>query len=118
MRYLALALALLAGPAASQDEVVSASGGVLRILDKTTGDLEDVDVAIGQIGGEGRVEIALEECRYPAGNPSGDAFAFVTVFVTGLEDPAFRGWLIGSAPALHAMNHPRYDVWVLSCTTS
>ncbi len=118
MRGLALISMLLAGPALAQNEVTSASGGVLRILDKTTGALEDVDVAVGETGGTGRVEIALEDCRYPSGNPSGDAFAFVTVFVRGLEDPAFRGWLIGSAPALYAMNHPRYDVWVLSCTTS
>jgi hypothetical protein len=32
--------------------------------------------------------------------------------------PVFQGWLIGSAPALHALDHPRYDVWVLRCNNA
>ncbi|MEO0381372.1 MAG: DUF2155 domain-containing protein, partial [Pseudomonadota bacterium] len=27
-------------------------------------------------------------------------------------------WMIASAPALSAMEHARYDVWVMRCTTS
>jgi hypothetical protein len=31
------------------------------------------------------------------------------------ETALFEGWLIASAPALNAMDHPRYDVWALRC---
>ncbi|MDA9980314.1 DUF2155 domain-containing protein, partial [Yoonia sp.] len=30
----------------------------------------------------------------------------------------FAGWMLASAPALNAMDHPRYDVWALRCITS
>ncbi len=30
----------------------------------------------------------------------------------------FSGWMLASAPALNAMDHPRYDVWALRCITS
>ncbi len=29
----------------------------------------------------------------------------------------FRGWMFASSPALNALEHPVYDVWVISCTT-
>ena len=30
-------------------------------------------------------------------------------------EPVFSGWMFASSPALSAMEHPIYDVWVLSC---
>jgi hypothetical protein len=65
-----------------------------------------------------RMQVDLGECRYPEGNPSGDAFAFVTLRIEGQVEPVFRGWMIASAPALNALDHPRYDVWVIRCTTA
>ncbi len=29
----------------------------------------------------------------------------------------FRGWMFASSPALNALEHPVYDVWVIDCTT-
>ncbi|NOX82694.1 MAG: DUF2155 domain-containing protein [Alphaproteobacteria bacterium] len=29
----------------------------------------------------------------------------------------FRGWMFASSPALNALEHPVYDVWVISCAT-
>ena len=37
---------------------------------------------------------------------------------TGDENRLFAGWMIASAPALSALEHPRYDIWVIRCTTS
>ncbi|MCW8843320.1 MAG: DUF2155 domain-containing protein, partial [Rhodobacteraceae bacterium] len=36
---------------------------------------------------------------------------------TASEAPLFQGWMIASSPALSALDHPRYDVWVLRCKT-
>jgi hypothetical protein len=30
----------------------------------------------------------------------------------------FRGWMFASSPALAAMEHPVYDVWILDCKNS
>ena len=64
----------------------------------------------------GGLSLTLKECRYPEDNPSGDAFAFLTIDEQGVE--IFSGWMIGSSPALNALDHQRYDVWVLRCKTS
>jgi hypothetical protein len=94
------------------------TGAVLRVLDKLNAKVHDVTLANGARDVEGLVEIHLKECRFPKGNPSGDAFAFLSVREAGVAQPIFRGWMVASSPALNPMNHPRYDVWVLRCTTS
>jgi hypothetical protein len=29
----------------------------------------------------------------------------------------FSGWMIADSPALSALDHARYDVWILRCLT-
>ncbi len=99
-------------------EVRPGAGAVLRGLDKVSGAVTDLDMRIGDTAKFGRLTVVLNECRYPTDNPAGDAFAYLTVRAEGLEAPAFDGWMIASSPALSALDHPRYDVWVIRCRTS
>ncbi|NNE53770.1 MAG: DUF2155 domain-containing protein [Sulfitobacter sp.] len=117
MRILLFLLAFLALPATAE-VVTTASGGVLRALDKISGDTVDIEIPAGGKAGVGSLEIVLVECRYPAGNPSGNAYAALEISETGRAGTLFSGWMIASAPALSAMEHPRYDVWVIRCITS
>jgi hypothetical protein len=99
----------------ANSQVVVATGGVLRVLDRLTGTVTDYDLAPGQKQVVGRLTLRLDECRYPADSPLADAFAHVTILDSGLIDPVFHGWMVASSPALSALDHPRYDVWVLHC---
>lgn len=98
--------------------VEMARGAVLRGIDKVSGEVRDIELATGGQEMLGRLTVELGECRYPVENPNGDAFAFLTVRAAGLEDPAFEGWMVASSPALSALDHPRYDVWVIRCMSS
>ncbi len=117
-RFLAGALVVLQVSSLSAQQVTNAPGGILRALDKTSGQAVDLHMRSGQAGTYGSLEIMLRECRYPTGNPSGDAFASLVIAERGKEGTLFSGWMIASAPALSAMEHQRYDVWVIRCTTS
>jgi len=119
MTRLTLLLCALALPAAAQEAAIAhAPGGVVRWLDKVSGDLADIDLARGQSVVKGRLTIQLDECRYPYADPASNAYAHLTV-VDSLNDntPVFSGWMIASSPSLSAMDHPRYDVWILRCDT-
>ncbi len=111
-----LILALVAAPAFSQD-VSTAPAAILRGLDKVDGSLTDIELATGQSHSYGRLNITLGECRYPAGNPSGNAYAMLIIHEQGTDAPIFSGWMIAATPALNALDHARYDVWVLRCKT-
>lgn len=96
-------------------ETLVARGGVLRVLDRMNGVVSDYDLTPGQQQVEGRLTFRLDECRYPSDLPLGDAYAHVTIMDSGLTDPVFKGWMVASSPGLSALDHPRYDVWVLHC---
>jgi len=101
-----------------QKKVATGPGAVLRGLDKVSGTLSDIEIANGQTLDYGRLQVQLGECRYPKGNPSGDAFGYLVIRPQDDDRPVFRGWMIASSPALNALDHPRYDVWLLRCKTS
>jgi len=113
-----LMLIVPTGLAAQQaQEVAIGTGAVLRGLDKINGTSVDLTLATGETGVLGSLEVTLHECRYPIGDAAADAFAFIDVRVPNADAPIFEGWMIASSPALNAMQHPRYDVWVLRCRT-
>jgi len=115
---LTAAFLLLAVPAFAQvppAPVEDAVGAVVRGLDTATGALTDIDIKTGDTVRFERLEITLKECRYPEENPASDAFAYLVIRDIRETEPRFEGWMIASSPALSAMDHPRYDVWVLHC---
>ncbi|MEM7490039.1 MAG: DUF2155 domain-containing protein [Pseudomonadota bacterium] len=119
MIRLALAAYLVATSAAAQVIETTPSGGaVLRTLDRVSGEVIDVEMAVGQTMAYGPLQVTLHECRFPLGNPSGDAFGLLQVVDGRAVDELFAGWMIASSPALNALEHPRYDVWLLRCITS
>ena len=100
------------------DRVSSGTGAILRGLDRVSG--TSVDIALNR-GGDaqiGHLVVMLEDCRYPAENPAGEAYAWIDIFDTRADEVIFSGWMIASSPALNALDHRRYDLWVLRCTTS
>lgn len=115
---LALALAApLAAPGVAQERATRAQGAILRGLDRVNGHTQDLDLANGETTEFGSLRVRLDECRVPVENPDGDAFAFVTIHGTDTDAQLFSGWMLASSPALNALEHQRYDVWVLRCKT-
>lgn len=113
MKRLAMALLLL--PSLAVADIVAAKGAQLRVLDKMTGVVADLDLTVGQTRTEGRLTVQLDDCRYPSDQPNGEAYAHLTILDSDRTAPAFKGWMVASSPALSALDHPRYDVWVLRC---
>lgn len=105
-------------PAQEAEQAVSGQGAILRGLDKVSGQTMDLRVASGATGELFSLDVAVADCRYPAENPTGDAFAYLTIWEKGRVEALFDGWMIASSPALSALDHRRYDVWVIRCITS
>ncbi len=99
-------------------KAANAEGAILRGLDRVSGETRDLELATGDTAAFGRLQVTLGECRYPEDNPAGDAFAYLVIRYAAEPEPVFEGWMIASSPALNALDHPRYDVWVLRCRTS
>ncbi len=100
----------------------------LNGLDKITGRILSFDAPIDEPALFGALQITARTChkRPPEETPetsayleitdSGRAASGGTVTVGG--QPIFSGWMFASSPALSALEHPIYDVWVIDCSTS
>jgi hypothetical protein len=89
----------------------------LKGLDKFSGIAGAFDAPYGVATDYERLRVTVRACRP---DPGGDGVvAFVTVVDRVTPDAvAFEGWVFSSSPALSALDHPRYDVWLLSCSTA
>jgi hypothetical protein len=96
-------------------ELATGTAGTLRALDKVSGAVVDLAVSVGTTTTYGRVTVSLLACRYPVENPSSDAFGFIEIRDAQDNEMLFRGWMIASSPALSALDHPRYDIWMMRC---
>jgi len=103
---------------ASAIKAANGIGAYVRGLDKVSGEVLDFELEQGASATLGRIEITLGECRYPEGNLAGEAFAWLEIRDTSRATDLFAGWMSASSPALNALDHARYDVWVIRCITS
>lgn len=110
----AAAAALLAG-AAMAEAVLPGRGAVVRGLDKVSGETQDLELFPATPQTLWRLTVTLGECRYPADDPASNAYAWLTISDRLMTAPAFEGWMVASSPALSAMDHARYDLWLIRC---
>lgn len=100
-----------------ETESIAISGNVafLRGLDTITGATQDIVIPVNEEAKFGRLTVSVRSCRYLPENPSLYSYAFVTVHESNNPQPLFSAWMIASAPALSAIEHPRYDIWLIRC---
>lgn len=91
----------------------------LRSLDKITARTLTFDAQVGTIIRFGDIYIKILSCRKPPAIEKTEAAAFLQIWeVDKVKDQSrwiFSGWMFASSPALSAMDHPVYDVWVIDC---
>ncbi|MBP2230153.1 hypothetical protein J2847_003456 [Azospirillum agricola] len=130
LKSAALAAALLLAPAAvalgalpaaaapAPEQMLARSSAKLQWLDKVTARTSTFTIAVGETRTMGSLRITLRACKEnpPIEPPESAAFLEVVEMKPGEQaEPVFSGWMFASSPALSAMEHAIYDVWVLSC---
>ena len=106
-------------PAAPAAEAQPAKIGVLRGLDKITARVSTFEVPVGADTRFGTLAIKLDACDKRPPEEAPETTAFVEIDEIRADDGAairiFSGWMFASSPALSALEHPVYDVWVIDC---
>lgn len=115
-----LGLAGFALPASAQP--LAHPVATLAGLDKITGRITRFDVYIDETVLFGALEITPRACY---NRPATDTVQRTSVFLEvdqrsldGTTKRIFTGWMFADSPALSAVDHPVYDVWLIECKTS
>lgn len=116
MFFFILCFVFLSSPA--QAEMTDYPQVRLRSLDKITARTMTFDARVGTTIKFGSIYIKTQACRKPDLQERPEAAAFLQIWeITPQEESKwiFSGWMFASSPALSAMDHPIYDVWVIDC---
>ncbi len=94
---------------------------VLRALDKITARITEIALPIGEEVRFGTLAINAKYCRSRPPIETPETFAYLEIDDlkrTGERQRVFEGWMVASSPALNALEHAVYDVWVINCRIS
>lgn len=90
----------------------------MQAMDKITGRVSVINVPVNSEVRFGSFSIIVRDCRTRPPEETPENFAFVDVADTignNTQVNIFKGWMLSSSPALNAVEHPVYDVWLLKC---
>jgi len=122
---LVLVITLVSGPLAAQEEnpqpeanAVPQNRVVLRALDKITARITEFELETGEELRFGTLAIVARYCRTRPPIEPPETFAYLEIDDLkrgGMRERVFEGWMVASSPALNALEHSVYDVWVINC---
>ena len=90
----------------------------MQAMDKITGKVSEIDVPVNAPVRFGSFSVLVRKCvtKTPEETPENTAFVDVVDDYNNQEPVnIFKGWMFSSSPALSAVEHPIYDVWLLKC---
>ena len=119
MRFLLAAVFLMIFQFSTEAaERIPGNALVLQGLDKVTARISTLHIKIGETVDFGTLKITLRACEKTPPEDPPEATAFLDIIEQRDDDAPislFHGWMFASTPALSALEHPVYDVWVLEC---
>ena len=120
---IALILAATLLPVSAAAENLKGNAVVLRPLDKVTATTEDYTVRIGDELQYGSLTVAVKHCEKKPPEDVPETYAFLQIDDlkldgkgdAGKQERVFSGWMLASNPAISALDHSVYDIWVIDC---
>ena len=90
----------------------------LQALDKITARVSRLEAKVGDPITFGSLTILVKACRKAPPEDTPESAAFLQIWERKPDEDSrwvYSGWMFASSPALAAMDHPVYDIWVLDC---
>ena len=101
---------------------------IIQALDKVTAETIRFEAPVGQPVRYKSIVITVKACEQAASDePVDDSIAYMTIDSQPRSAPGrpipvarqvFKGWMYASSPGLNPLQHPVYDVWMVTCRAS
>lgn len=120
--FISLFYIFISGKTLVANEWLIGDVGVFQGLDKITARIKTFKIKVGVSKTFGILDINLQKCVYSKPLDEPESIAYIKVLdkfekysVNKDKLSIFEGWIFASSPALNAMEHPVYDVSLISC---
>lgn len=121
--FIALMAAAIVLPVSAAAENLKGNAVILRTLDKVTATTKDYTVKIGDELKYGSLTVAVKHCEKKPPEDVPETYAFLQIDDLkldgkgddGKQERVFSGWMLASNPAISALDHSVYDIWVIDC---
>ena len=118
--HVALAIVFLgmAQSAAAQGVRIENTTAVFSALDKVTARISKIEIPLNETVRFGSLNVTPRVCysRPATERPKTTSFVEIQeVQLDGKEEKLFAGWMFAESPALNAVEHPVFDVWLSDC---
>ena len=105
-------------PVVDSEEAIESNMVVLQGLNKVLGRVSTLEIPLGTLARFENLEIIARKCQKSSPDEQPENAALLEILeVKAGEEPKqiFLGWMFSSSPGLSGLEHPVYDVTVLSC---
>ena len=93
-------------------------GALLQGLDKVTARVSTFEAPQDTPVTFGTLEVVVRTCSKAPPEEPPESTAFLEIYNARPGEElvrVFSGWMFASSPALSALEHPVYDIWVVDC---
>ena len=119
-RILLFAVALFGLSGGAGASWIEGRTATIQALDKITARISTLRVPIDEPVDFGTLSVTVRRCAYHPPEETPEDAAYLEFVDNGHDRskpsrPVFTGWMFASSPAVSAMEHPVYDLTLLSC---
>lgn len=111
------AVVLVAAPGALADTIANPVANFTG-LDKITGRITQFDIYVDETVQYGALQITPRACYTRPATETQRTSVFLEVdqvSLAGTVTRIFTGWMFADSPALNAIDHAVYDIWLVDC---
>ena len=91
-----------------------------KLLDKISNKLDEKTIKVNESDFFGTLNIKVYSCFTEPPNEIPEDYVLIDVKdnFKDEEESIYKGWMISSSPDITPLEHPIYDLWLLSCSNN
>ena len=99
----------------SQDEIDREMLVTLKILNKITANVEQIEIKLKDNYEYDYLEIYAIECYLSDKYEKTEKAVYLNIYNKEMNEKIFNGWMLKTLPSISSLEHPIYDIWIEDC---
>ena len=99
----------------TQDEIDKEMLVTLKILNKITANVEQIEINLRENYEYDYLEIYAIDCYLSDKYEKTEKAVYLNIYNREINEKIFNGWMLKTLPSISSLEHPIYDIWIEDC---